>query len=392
MQIKNKALRDALSRTITAAFSGLNRIIPKDAKQVLFYTNTGVKDNLKAVLDHMANDPVYASYRLLCSCDNPSGVPKQAKVIGNIAGLFAFLRSRYVFYYNGKIPIKPAPGQTVVNLWHGIPLKKIGRMLDPKANTDFATHYLAPSVYTGKLMQAAFGCDASKILYNGLPRCDLLFDAPTAKDACALLGFSACTQLIGWMPTFRNAAVSEVNDSDLKARSATGLPLLHDNAALSACNEILRQNNALLWIKLHPSEANFPQNETFSNILIQSDKAFAALHTDYYHLLGSCDALITDYSSVYFDFLLLDRPIGFAIEDIDSYRENRGFTAEDPIAAMPGAILENKEQLFSFLTEFFTTQNDSYQMQRNAVRERYCGNPERHAAACLLQKIHLKET
>ncbi len=391
MLIKNKALRDSLSKTITFCFSGINRIIPKNQKQMLFYTNTGVKDNLKAVLDHIANDSSYDPYKLICSCDNPAGVPQKVKTVGGLRGLLCFLRSGYVFYYNGKIPIKPARDQTVVNLWHGIPLKKIGRMLNPNADLDFATHYLAPSAYTGKLMMQAFGCGKSKLLYNGLPRCDLLFDAPSTKQACTVLGFPECEHLIGWMPTFRNAAVSSVNDSDLKAHSSTGLPLLHDMDALCACNELLRKQNALLWIKLHPSETGILQNETFSNILIQSDQAFLALNTDYYSLLGSCDALITDYSSVYFDYLLLDRPIGFAIEDIDSYKQNRGFTADDPIAQMPGEILQTGAQLFCFLNDLFSGGADLYKMQRNAVKERYCGQTDPHAAASLLQKIIPKE-
>ncbi len=390
MLIKNKALRDSLSKCITLGFSGLNRILPKKETQILFYTNTGIKDNLKAVMDFVANDADFTSYTLLCSCDRTDGIPQNIKPISNIKGLFAFLQSGYVFYYNGKIPIKPSKKQTVVNLWHGIPLKKIGNMLDPNADLDFSTHYLAPSPYTGELMAKAFGCDAAKLLYNGLPRCDLLFDAPTGKQACNILGFPDCTRLIGWMPTFRNAAVSEITDSDLKNRSATGLPLLHDNDALLACNEILRAHHILLWIKLHPSETGCPQNRTFSNILIQSDKEFLSLQTDYYRLLGSCDALITDYSSVYFDYLLLDRPLGFAIEDIDSYRENRGFTAADPIAQMPGEILQSKEQLFAFLKSLFCHGEDRYKMQRNAVRERYCGDIDPHAVLSLLQKINLK--
>ena len=387
MLIKNKHLRDSIARTVTLFFSGINRLIPKDPNRILFYTNTGIKDNLKAMLDNMAKTP--DGYRLICSCDSTAGLPYGVTAISNFKGLFAFLRSGTVFYYNGKIPIKPAPKQTVVNLWHGIPLKKIGRMLDDK-DIDFATHYLAPSLYTGELMQQAFGCTPDKILYNGLPRCDLLFDAPSAKDACRLLGFDHCDHLIGWMPTFRNAAVSNINDSDLKSHSATGLPLLHDHKLLQACNELLREKQTLLWIKLHPSETGFPDNGTFSNILIQSDTDFRALNIDYYRLLGSCEALISDYSSVYFDYLLLDRPLGFAIEDIDSYQNSRGFTAKDPIAQMPGEILEQPSQFFAFLEAILSDKPDPHREARRKIKELYCGKTDPHAADSLREKLNLK--
>lgn len=390
MLIQNKRIRDTVSKVICAVFSGINRVIPKKSKQVLFYTNTGVKDNLKAVMDCMASDPDFCSHQLICSCDDPKGVPAGIKVISDIAGLFAFMRSGYVFYYNGKLPIKPADGQTVVNLWHGIPLKKIGRMVDPSMDLDFSTHYLAPSLYTGTLMQQAFGCDSSKILICGLPRCDRLFEAPSPQEGCRLLGYSHCSRIVAWMPTFRNAAVSNVCDSDLKQISETGLPLLHEPAALTVCNELLKAQNALLWIKLHPSESEFPQRICYSNILIQSDPEFQQLDLDYYRMLGCCEALITDYSSVYFDFLLLDRPLGFAVEDIASYAENRGFTADDPIGQMPGAILQDKAELLAFLSSVLTGQYDAFARQRKMIRELYCGDTDPHAAQTLLQKIHLK--
>lgn len=390
MLIQNKRIRDIISKFICAVFSGINRTVPKKAKQILFYTNTGVKDNLKAVMDCMASDPDFSSYQLICSCDDPKGVPSGIRIISDIAGLYTFLRSEYVFYYNGKLPIKPAGGQTVVNLWHGIPLKKIGRMTDPSMDLDFSTHYLAPSLYTGTLMQQAFGCDSTKLLICGLPRCDRLFEAPTPKEGCRLLGASHCSRIVAWMPTFRNAAVSNICDSDLKQISETGLPLLHDAAALSECNELLKAQDTLLWIKLHPSETAFPQSIRYSNILIQSDPEFLELDLDYYRMLGCCEALITDYSSVYFDFLLLDRPLGFAVEDIASYAENRGFTADDPLKQMPGAILQTKAELLDFLSGVLTGRHDAYAGQRRMIRELYCGETDPHATQTLLEKIHLK--
>ncbi len=389
MLIKNKAFRDFLSRCITKYFSGLNRLIPKNPNQVLFYTNTGIKDNLKAVMDVMAAGE-YDNYKLICSCNDTNGLPTSVKSISNPAGLFAFLRSGYVFYFNGKIPIKPSPKQTVVNLWHGIPLKKIGQMLYPDMDLDFATHYLAPSAYSGQLIQQVFGCAENKILINGLPRCDNLFLAPPTRNACILLGHSDCSYLIGWMPTFRNAEVSKICDSDLKKRSATGLPILHTTEDLSRCNELLKKHHALLWIKLHPNEIGLVSNKDFSNILIQTDAEFQILHTDFYRMLGSCNALITDYSSVYFDYLLLNRPILFAVEDIDSYTQNRGFTADDPITQMPGVILNNQEQFYDNISDILSGKPDIYEEQRNAVREKYCGQTDSQATKTLLKKINLK--
>ena len=53
-------------------------------------------------------------------------------------------------------------------------------------------------------------------------------------------------------------------------------------------------------------------------------------------MLGSSDALITDYSSVYFDYLLLDKPIGFTVDDMELYIKDRGFIFNNPEEYMPG--------------------------------------------------------
>ena len=54
-----------------------------------------------------------------------------------------------------------------------------------------------------------------------------------------------------------------------------------------------------------------------------------------YVLLRNADALITDYSSAYFDYMLLNRPIAFTVEDIEEYRKKRGFVFDNPFEYMP---------------------------------------------------------
>ena len=92
----------------------------------------------------------------------------------------------------------------------------------------------------------------------------------------------------------------------------------------------------------------------------------------------------------YFDYLLLDRPLGFAIEDIESYQNNRGFTAKDPIAQMPGAILEQPSQFFDFLEAVFSEKSDPYRQKRKQIKDLYCGETDPHAADSLRQKLNLK--
>ena len=68
-----------------------------------------------------------------------------------------------------------------------------------------------------------------------------------------------------------------------------------------------------------------------------------------YSLVGQSDALITDYSSIYFDYLLTQKPIGFVIDDIDSYSDKRGFVVENPEDYMAGEKIKDVSGLKQFI-------------------------------------------
>ena len=85
-----------------------------------------------------------------------------------------------------------------------------------------------------------------------------------------------------------------------------------------------------------------------------------------YKLVKDSDFLITDYSSIYFDYLLLNRPIGFTIEDMKEYEGNRGFVFEHPFEYMPGRIIQNKEEFMCFLQDTVAG-IDGYEEERARV-------------------------
>ncbi|WP_306540685.1 CDP-glycerol glycerophosphotransferase family protein, partial [Dysgonomonas sp.] len=102
-------------------------------------------------------------------------------------------------------------------------------------------------------------------------------------------------------------------------------------------------------IKLHPYDNVQPELRKYSNLIVLPHKIIQEFNLQLYHLLYHADALITDYSSVFCDYLLLDRPIAFNVDDIDDYRNNRGFIFENPLDYMPGYIVKNESDLDVFL-------------------------------------------
>ena len=72
-----------------------------------------------------------------------------------------------------------------------------------------------------------------------------------------------------------------------------------------------------------------------------------------YHLMNAFDILITDYSSVYVDFLLLNKPIIFSCPDFNKYNEDRGFIVDEPKFMMPGQLVQNQTQLLESIDEIY---------------------------------------
>ncbi|MBQ2871928.1 CDP-glycerol glycerophosphotransferase family protein, partial [bacterium] len=127
--------------------------------------------------------------------------------------------------------------------------------------------------------------------------------------------------------------------------------------------EFLHNNNAVLVCKLHPFDKNsldFELSEDFYKM--DSD-------SDVYPILKYTDALITDYSSVYFDYLLLDKPILYYSPDLKEYQEKcRGFYEPyDKLTA--GAITQTEQELFDAMQNVIDGV-DNYKEQRKALRDR----------------------
>lgn len=83
-----------------------------------------------------------------------------------------------------------------------------------------------------------------------------------------------------------------------------------------------------------------------------------------YHIMDAFDGLITDYSSIYVNYLLLNKPIIFSCPDIEKYKEDRGFIVDDPTLLMPGAIVKTQAQLLKNLS-LIIENHDTYKDKRN---------------------------
>lgn len=105
----------------------------------------------------------------------------------------------------------------------------------------------------------------------------------------------------------------------------------------------------------------------FNNIKVINNEFFEKNGVMLYELLGMADKLITDYSSVYIDYLILDKPIGFFIPDLKKYSNDRGFYENNLNESLPGPILEQDNDLINFIIN----NEDNYSQKRKIINEKY---------------------
>ena len=105
-------------------------------------------------------------------------------------------------------------------------------------------------------------------------------------------------------------------------------------------------------------------DKNYSNILMFSNDDFLAKGINLYGLLAESDALITDFSSVFADYLLTDKPIAFDLSGYDNYASGDGFNVENPISLLPGKLIYTADDLKNFITDTVNG-NDEFISRRN---------------------------
>ena len=159
--------------------------------------------------------------------------------------------------------------------------------------------------------------------------------------------------------------------SQIKVNYTTGnsIPIFTTRKKLESLENFLEERNIYLIIKLHPMQNfNSIDRSCYRNIEIWSEDDINDRNINLYRLLGSSDALITDYSSVYFDYLLLDKPIGFTVDDIELYSKDRGFIFNNPEEYMPGKKIHNENEFYEFINNLCINK-DEYVKEREKIND-----------------------
>jgi CDP-glycerol glycerophosphotransferase len=301
------------------------------------------------------------------------------------ASLAWWAAARTVFFTHGLLGIaRPPLGQIVVNLWHGMPMKPV---LLLHSNRELrmplpATWTLATSPFYSDVMAAAMGVAPSSILNLGNPKNDLLFSADPEQVWPALgIDRSRWRRIVSWLPTYRESA----HPGERLGEPSHPLPL--ESASRARLERVLEAGNTLLIVKAHPLSLHHGELPADSEHIRYVDTpSLVAAGVAPYEFLGVTDAMISDVSSVWVDYLVTDKPMLFFLPDIDAYRANRGMMLEPYEDWIPGPLACTEQELLEAV-ESLCDGDDPLPEWRRTIRDRLNHHPGPGATDRLLDHL-----
>lgn len=279
------------------------------------------------------------------------------------------------------------PGQTYLNTWHGTPLKRMGYDIDRGAigtaniirNFVAADYLLAANPFMAEQMyETAYklsGISRSLIIEEGYPRIDRqTLDLDGIEGGRARLTSAGIPlgdrRIVLYAPTWKGASFARPEDD---------IDQLLDHVARLTAR--IDTSKYVVLLKTHQIVHAFAASRPeLARVLVPND-----IPTNV--VLGLSDVLITDYSSIFFDFLATGRPILFFTPDLDDYAGTRGlyFDPEN----WPGPVCLSIDRLAAELTGTLMTGDlpaDAAERYRTAQQE-FCGEDDGRASARIIDIV-----
>lgn len=367
------------SYIINSIIKVINFIMPKTSNKIIFRSEPDYSDNAKALYSYI-NQNYRDEYKLVWIVKNEYIFNRLKKENVNvykrnsIKGLIEFCTAKYIIGTHAQFSELKNYNQIYVNLWHGMPLKNIGflenvdnvgekYLRSEKRKFEKMDYIIATSKIMRSTMSSVFYTDVRNIFITGQPRNDFLFleDSKEKLNSCMdKIEFDKYKKIIMYIPTFRNGLGK--SDSDVKLYNMLNLKKYNENEL----NNFLEHNNYLLLIKFHPFEENVFKESNFSNIKILESKQLSKSLITLNEFINISDLLITDYSSVYFDYLLTNKPILFINTDENEYIKKRGFLFDNPNFWRPGPKVDNLYDLI-YESNKLMDNNMYYSKERHIV-------------------------
>lgn len=330
-----------------------------------YIEGTDFYDNARALFEYMLRNGYNRKYELVWLVKYPEQFQKHGEA-ENVSFLSfdwsvsrnekergqyyrALCLAKYIFFTDAYgFARNCRRDQVRVQLWHGCGFKTRVNFVRCEKRYEYTT--VISGVYS-KIHQEIYGLREDQVLVTGYAKQDWLFDG-LEEQKWEWLQIPEDAKCIFWLPTFRTATEALKTLSERQTDVETGLPIVDSVEKLARLNELLKKRKLMLLIKLHPfQDRSAIACENMSNIILLDNHELFTRDIQINQLLNRADALISDYSSAAVDFMLMDKPIAFTLDDVEEYASSRGFVFDPMKDWLPGKLIYTFEQFCNFLKE-----------------------------------------
>ncbi|GGE54813.1 hypothetical protein GCM10011391_37240 [Pullulanibacillus camelliae] len=376
--------------TMKRIYNIAKRILPVDNSLIVFESGVGKQysDSPRYIYEEIVRRNL--NYKIVWVCNKKVRFPnKKTKRIKRLSPYYYYYLSRAKIWVNNQnFPtyIIKRPQTTYLQTWHGTPLKKMlfdieqvqGRSEDYVERVYNATktwdYLISPSPFATQAFKSAFKYQGN-ILETGYPRNDIFYKEERHDIALRVknrLNLPRDKKIIVYAPTFRDNQTSNKNKF-----------LFDINMDLYQMKEQLGEEYIIL-LRMHVAISNKLKIEEELQ-----DFAFnVSSYSDMQELLLIADILITDYSSVMFDFANTKKPILYYTYDLEIYRDQvRGFYLNFEQEA-PGPFMKNTEDIIQNVLNIDSV-NKAYHDKYKAFYNKYCLLEDGQASQRIVDKLFM---
>jgi CDP-glycerol glycerophosphotransferase len=353
---KGSRVRGLLNGLRSLLVRFLDRVTSKDPRTIFFGSNMGryFYGSPKALFDYMKEKHA-DEFEMYYYLDREETGDTRCICKGRFfrdGNLGKFLRAGTVIGSHGMYDFGPwgfSKKKKLINTWHGVPLKTIGfsykkapekLLKEIEARNALTDILLVASDFEAELFEKAFRLKREKIKCLGHPGNDMLVEPARHPGPEFLKKLPEHEHLILYCPTWRNYA-----DTIL-------FPF--DDFDPEALGKFLDEKKAVILLRSHINEEDRGTRFRSDRIVEFSFDTFP----DVNEILPHIHMLMTDYSSIYFDYLLVDRPMIFLPYDLETYEKERGFMLDDYDKWTPGPKADSFESLIRIIEETMGGKDD----------------------------------
>ena len=298
---------------------------------------------------------------------NPSS-EESKRVSVYVRKVYLLSSAKLIITTHGPVSLR---GRREINTWHSPLFKSILAMENPSETTRLNTNWLGVdailsySQLYSSLMVACTLTNPCRHIVTGAPRNDFLYDSDGRGnlERITQTGLNG-RKIILFVPTFRMGYSKPQGSKTFE--NIFGFPEFDP----VSFNEFLSTNNLLFVYKLHPNEEEFYSE--YTNLIDPelscrlSNDVLSAHSFDLYQVINAADVLITDYSGIFIDYLLLNRPIIFTPVDFESYAKTRSFLYGPFDEWTPGRKVLTQSELVGEISALLEG-SDEFKLERRSA-------------------------